>query len=147
MIDKKEKEFSISENILFIFINPENSEQVLVSTENNVSNLIGFEYKYSKSNVITIDQSITNYLNSFDLNKESLQLIDVIDLICPVDSNIYKVYMARERITLNEKLVKSFKYEKIKKLTAKSNPLGKDLYLPVFLKILSNLDLIKYFKP
>lgn len=132
----------LDEKTIVLFINPNNSEQVLVSSLND-KQLLQFDYDPKSG---TLKQHLNQNLNKiFPIYKNidySQKLICVFDEIyC---NTIYRVFLNTDNIS-NLILPNDLKFTNIKHITNKSNE-KHELYLKVFLKIFSSLDLIQYFK-
>mgnify|MGYP003601033414 CR=1 FL=1 len=135
-----EKFSTLEEKTIILFINPNNSEQLLVSKDNH---LLEFNYSLKSGTLVDhIDKELNKLFSDTEEIKYNEKLICVFDEI--YSDTIYRVFLNTSDIS---KLVipDTLKFIDIKKLTKTTHPKSK-LYLKVFLKIFSDLELIKYFK-
>ena len=137
-----EKSPSLEEKTIILFVDPSNSDKVLVSTSND-KELLEFDYDPKSG---SLKQHVNQNLNKlFSLHKGidyNKKLVCVFDEI--YSNTIYRVFLNTDNIS-NLILPSNLKFINIKHITNKSNE-KHELYLKVFLKIFSSLDLIQYFK-
>lgn len=140
VVTTSDKAPSLEEKTIVLYINPNNSEQLLVSKDNQ---LLEFSYDPKSSTLINhVDKELNKLFSNTEEIRYNEKLICVFDEI--YSDTIYRVFLNTSDIS---KLVipDTLKFIAIKKLT-KTTHLKSKLYLKVFLKIFSDLELIKYFK-
>ena len=136
---KEVRQPKLDEHIFYIFVDPTASKVLSVTGSNN---LLGTEYLPKAGSIIQVNNDfLTSTLGTKDRHFiGNNKLICVFDGI--FDNKIYRAYLSVEQL---KDISKELSYIDIKQITDKRNPLHK-LYLNIFLKIFSSLELIKYFK-
>ena len=140
VVTTSDKAPSLEEKTIVLYINPNNSEQLLVSKDNQ---LLEFSYDPKSSTLINhVDKELNKLFSNTEEIRYNEKLICIFEEI--YSDTIYRVFLNTSDIS---KLVipDTLKFIAIKKLTKTTHPKSK-LYLKVFLKIFSDLELIKYFK-
>lgn len=137
------------EKTLFLFLDPGKSSNFLISNSEPQS-LLSFTYQRLKDKSLTLKQSINKFLSETNLFEACDDLYDKLELVCVSDfvhaEVIYRVFITKHRITLNEEQSKLYSYVPLKALTKKSNPDSK-VFLKAALHCCSDLEIINYFKP
>lgn len=126
---------------IFLLNSPPETGRVLV-LKNNPQDLLGFEYNPKSG---SFHLNINNYLRDLGLIPQDYtlpndKLVCIFDKV--IDNTVYRVFLINKLFT---DLPETVELGKIKKLTNANSPNHK-VYLDLFLKIFSNLELTSLFK-